>query len=46
MNNQDIDNVLEMFYNETQDYDEIADRCGLTVTDVANIVNDFIIETN
>lgn len=42
----DIDNVLEIYYNETQDYDEIADRCNLTVTDVANIVNEFIQGTN
>ncbi len=46
MTNDDIDNVLEMYYNETQDYNEIADRCNLTTMDVANIVNDFIRETN
>lgn len=40
MNEQIIDDVLEMFYNETDDYDEIADRLDISVLDVAMIVND------
>lgn len=32
--------VLEMYYNETKDYDEIADRFDITTVDVANIIND------
>ena len=40
INEQIIDDVLEMFYNETDDYDEIADRLDISVLDVAMIVND------
>jgi hypothetical protein len=36
-----IEDVLEMYHNETDDYDDIADRCDLSVTDVANIINDW-----
>lgn len=32
--------ILEMYYNETQDYDEIADRFDVSVMDVANVIND------
>lgn len=39
----DIDNVLEIYCNETQDYDTIADRCNLTVIDVANIINEEVV---
>jgi hypothetical protein len=35
-----IEDVLEMYHNETDDYDEIADRCDLSVVDVANIINE------
>lgn len=39
--NQAIEfDVLEMYYNETKDYDEIADRFDITTLDVANIIND------
>ena len=40
INEQIIDDVLEMFYNETDDYDEIADRLDISVLEVAMIVND------
>lgn len=40
----DVNNVLEIFFNETEDYDEIADRCDLSVLDVANILNDWMKE--
>ena len=33
-----VDNVLEMYYNETQDFSVIADRCACTVSAVALIV--------
>lgn len=39
INEQMIDDVLEMFYNETDDYDEIADRLDMSVLDVAMIVD-------
>jgi hypothetical protein len=32
--------VLEIYYNETKDYDTIADRLDITILDVANIIND------
>ena len=35
----DVDNILEIYYNETDNYDEIADRCNVTVLDVANVIN-------
>jgi hypothetical protein len=35
-----IEDVLEIYYNETDDYDVIADRCDLSVIDVANIINE------
>lgn len=37
-----IDDVMEIYLNETEDYDEIADRMEITVMDVANIINDAI----
>jgi hypothetical protein len=37
-----IDAVLEIYFNETDDYDVIADRVNITVMDVANIVNDYM----
>ncbi len=39
MSKRMIDDVLEMYYNETDDYDEIADRLNVSVLDVAYIVN-------
>lgn len=39
INEQMIDDVLEMFYNETDDYDEIADRLDMSVLDVAMLVD-------
>ena len=38
------DNVLEMYFNETTNYDTIADRCNTTPIEVANIVNDYYAE--
>jgi hypothetical protein len=39
--NQAIEfDVLEMYYNETKDYDTIAERFDITTLDVANIIND------
>ena len=32
--------ILEMYYNETKDYDTIADRFDVSVLDVANVVNE------
>ena len=34
-----IEDVLEMFHNETDDYDEIADRLDISVLDVAMIID-------
>ena len=36
---QNIEDVLEMFYNETDDYDEIADRLDMSILDVALIID-------
>jgi hypothetical protein len=36
---QNIEDVLEMFYNETNDYDEIADRLDMSILDVALIID-------
>ena len=37
-----INDILEMFYNETDDYDEIADRFDIDIMTIANIINDNI----
>lgn len=34
-----IEDVLEMFHNETDDYDEIADRLDISVLEVAMIID-------
>ena len=39
INEQNIEDVLEMFYNETDDYDEIADRLDMSILDVALIID-------
>jgi hypothetical protein len=36
---QNIEDVLEMFYNETNDYDEIADRLDMSILDVTLIID-------
>jgi hypothetical protein len=46
MTHDDINNVLEIYYNQTEDYDYIADILDLTVLDVANIINDYLKENN
>ena len=33
--------VLEMFYNETEDLDIIADRCNIDIMTVAFIINSY-----
>jgi len=37
-----VDNVLEVYYNETQDYEVIAERFNITLVNVASIINDFV----
>lgn len=37
-----IDNVLEIFYNETDDLDIIADRCNIDILTVAFIIGDNV----
>jgi hypothetical protein len=37
-----IDSILEMFYNETDDYDDIADRFDMSIIQIANIINENI----
>ena len=37
-----VDNVLEVYYNETQDYEVIAERFNITLYNVASIINDFV----
>jgi hypothetical protein len=41
MTNELIDAILEIYFNQTDDYDVIADQCGCTVLDVANTLNDY-----
>lgn len=41
-----VDNVLEVYYNETQDYEVIAERFNLTLVNVASIINDFVDKDN
>jgi hypothetical protein len=36
---QTINDVLEMFYNETDDLDEIADRLDMSILDIAMIIH-------
>lgn len=36
-----IEAILEIYFNQTDDYDVIADQCGCTVLDVANTLNDY-----
>lgn len=36
-----IDSILEIYFNQTDDYDVIADQCDCTVLDVANVLNDY-----
>ena len=33
--------VLEIFFNETDDLDIIADRCDVDILTVANIINNW-----
>lgn len=35
------DSILEIYFNQTDDYDVIADQCDCTVLDVANVLNDY-----
>jgi hypothetical protein len=37
-----IDSILEIYFNQTDDYDVIANQCGCTVLDVANALNDYM----
>lgn len=39
-----IDDVLEVYLNQTTDYDQIADQLDLGVLDVANIINEYFRE--
>jgi hypothetical protein len=39
-----IDDVLEVYINQTTDYDQIADQLDLGVLDVANIINEYFRE--
>lgn len=40
-----INAILEIYFNQTDDYDVIANQCGCTVLDVANALNDYIAKT-
>ncbi len=44
MNIDIIDDVLEVYINQTTDYDQIADQLDLGVLDVANIINEYFRE--
>ena len=33
--------ILDIYFNQTDDYDVIADQCDCTVLDVANTLNDY-----
>jgi hypothetical protein len=44
MENILTDAILEIYFNQTDDYDVIADQCGCTVLDVANTLNDYFVK--
>ena len=37
-----VEDILEIYFNETTDYDAIADRCGCTVMEVARVLNAYM----